>query len=258
MIYERPLVVSYGGGVNSTALLIGLAERGVRPDLILFADTGGERPDTYGYVRLFSAWLEGRGQEPVTEVRYDSRHGTLEQECVNNETLPSLAYGFKGCSVKWKRQPMDKFVVSWQPAIDAWAAGGRVTRAMGIDAGEAHRGQIPDDKRFVYVRPLVDWGWAREECLEAIERAGLPSPGKSACFFCPAMKKGEVLALAREAPDLFERAVRIEQSARNLQTVRGLGRHWTWEELVRADRSQGRLFPETVQEDCMCADGSDQ
>jgi hypothetical protein len=34
-------IVSYGGGTNSTAMLIGLWQRGVKADLILFADTGG-------------------------------------------------------------------------------------------------------------------------------------------------------------------------------------------------------------------------
>ena len=42
-----PLVVSYGMGVDSTAMLIGMAQRSIRPDLILFADTGGEKPETY-------------------------------------------------------------------------------------------------------------------------------------------------------------------------------------------------------------------
>ena len=35
-------IVSYGGGTNSTAMLVGLWERGERPDAIVFADTGGE------------------------------------------------------------------------------------------------------------------------------------------------------------------------------------------------------------------------
>ena len=36
-------MVAYGLGVDSTAMLIGLAQRGIRPDLILFADVGGEK-----------------------------------------------------------------------------------------------------------------------------------------------------------------------------------------------------------------------
>jgi len=41
---ECPLVVAYGLGVDSTAMLIELAYLSVRPDLILFADTGGDNP----------------------------------------------------------------------------------------------------------------------------------------------------------------------------------------------------------------------
>lgn len=44
-------VVSFGGGVNSTALLVGLEEREERPNYIVFADTGGERPGTYAHIK---------------------------------------------------------------------------------------------------------------------------------------------------------------------------------------------------------------
>jgi len=44
-------VVSFGGGTNSTAMLVGMWERGERPDAILFADTGGEKPHTYQHAR---------------------------------------------------------------------------------------------------------------------------------------------------------------------------------------------------------------
>jgi hypothetical protein len=37
------LVVAYGLGVDSTAMLIGLQHRGIRPDLIFFADVGAEK-----------------------------------------------------------------------------------------------------------------------------------------------------------------------------------------------------------------------
>ena len=39
---DCPLIVAYGVGVDSTAMLIEFAFRGIRPDHILFADTGGE------------------------------------------------------------------------------------------------------------------------------------------------------------------------------------------------------------------------
>jgi len=39
-------VLSFGGGVNSTALLVGLCGRSQAPSLVLFADTGSELPET--------------------------------------------------------------------------------------------------------------------------------------------------------------------------------------------------------------------
>ncbi|RKZ15004.1 hypothetical protein DRQ53_10135 [bacterium] len=255
-------VLSFGGGVNSTALLCGLLERHERPDAILFADTGGEKPETYQHVKDMESWLFSRGFAQtkglcITTVKYDTGpNESLEAESLANKTLPSLAFGFKGCSVKWKRQPMDRWIKKWWCAQAAWDNHIPVYRLIGIDAGEAHRGKIPDDKRFRYKFPLIEWDWGREECIEAIERAGAPMPAKSACWYCPASRKAEVLKLAAEHPELHERAVAMERNAQeNLGTVKGLGRHWSWENLVKADRAQLRLFSEAPEEACMCYDG---
>lgn len=256
--------VSFGGGVNSTAMLVLLRELGQRPDFILFADTGGEREHTYAHVREVDAWLRAAGWPGITVVSNADeagvRHGhaSLEDECLRNGTLPSLAYGNKGCSVKWKRQPMERYLAA-QPAVQAaWDRGERVRVLLGIDAGEAHRSAALVDQfnvRWLYARPLVDAGWAREECVAAIGRAELRVPQKSACWFCPAMKKREVIALAREAPDLFARAVAMERAAAaSNTTVRGLGRAWSWEGVVRADAAQLKLWPDVVESACVCHD----
>lgn len=50
-----PLVVSYGAGVDSTAMLVGFVRRGIHPDYILFADTGGEKPETLAFLPLVDA-----------------------------------------------------------------------------------------------------------------------------------------------------------------------------------------------------------
>ncbi|MBF0321219.1 MAG: phosphoadenosine phosphosulfate reductase family protein [Nitrospirae bacterium] len=50
-------VVSYGGGVNSTAMTIHLIRQGIIPDLVLFTDTGAEMPQTLDYIKYFSNYL---------------------------------------------------------------------------------------------------------------------------------------------------------------------------------------------------------
>ena len=93
-----PLVVAYGLGVDSTAMLVEFARRGVRPDLILFADTGGEKPETYAYLDVIHPYLRQVGFPEVVVVRYRAKwaaYDTLEGQCLHTGTLPSLAYGGK-------------------------------------------------------------------------------------------------------------------------------------------------------------------
>ena len=52
---------------------------------------------------------------------------------------------------------------------------------------------------------------------------------KSACFFCPASKKEEIVWLREHHPELLERALAIERNAQaKLTTVKGLGRSFSW------------------------------
>lgn len=242
-----PLVVAYGAGVDSTAILVEFANRCVRPDLILFADTGGEKPESYAYLETINAFLKKINFPEITVVRYRPRtapYHTLEQQCLHTGTLPSIAYGGRSCSIKYKKTPQDRYVAKWEPARDIWKLGGKVLKVIGFDAGEVrrikHKKKAPDPKderRFHYWYPLCDWGWHREDCIKCIQNAGLPVPMKSACFFCPASKKHEIAWLREHHPELLEQALEIERNAQaKLISVKGLGRSFTWKQyLVELD-----------------------
>ncbi len=236
---EHINIVSYGGGANSTALLDGLHQHRIPVDLILFADTGAEHPHTYAYLDIMNRWLKDHGMPEITRVyktTKDGRRLTLEDECLKSGTLPSIAYGFKRCSLKHKIGPQEKFCNHYPPCRKVWAAGKRVVKFIGYDAGEGYRsdkvllGDLADPKYSKWY-PLMEWGWDREACIRAIEAAGLPQPGKSSCFFCPSMRAEEIINLREHYPDLFRRALAMEDNARaNLKTVQGLGRNYSWRE----------------------------
>ena len=232
-------IVSFGGGSNSASMIIGMYERKIPIDLILFADTGGEQPHTYEFIKTFDEWLSVRGLPTITTVFYTDKNGgrlTLEEESLRSGTLPSIAYGYKKCSLKHKIGPQEKFCNNQPSCRAAWTAGERINKFIGYDAGETRRVQHSADKdeadkKYRHIYPLYEWGWNREKCVQVIEQAGLPRPGKSSCFFCPSMKKKEIQALWENYPDLFQRAVDIERAAADtLITVKGLGRNWSWEE----------------------------
>jgi hypothetical protein len=238
-----PLIVSLGLGVDSVAMLIRLVNMKVAIAAILFADTGGEKPETMAYLSVINAWLRANGQPEVTVVAYRQAHGrydTLAGNCIANMMLPSLAYGGRGCSGKFKVEVMDAHVLGktrgpWkgpglQCAVDAKARGLKIYRAIGYDAGpkDARRSAIPEDRHFRYVYPLRELGMDRIECIRTILREGLPVPLKSACTFCPASKPAELLWLHAVHPELFMQALAIEENAGpKLKTVEGLWRSST-------------------------------
>ena len=81
-----PIVVSWGAGVDSTTMLVAMRREGVIPDKILFADTGGEKPETYAYLDHIEPWLASWGAPSVTGVRKKpsprASYSTLEGNCL--------------------------------------------------------------------------------------------------------------------------------------------------------------------------------
>lgn len=235
-------ILAYGGGTDSTGIICGWLEKGLQEsepiEAIIFADTGGERPHTYAYIATMNEWLPAHGFPPITVVKKGGRDETLEEHCLRWKSLPSLAYGFKGCSQKFKIEPQVKFVNNWPPARAEWKAGGKVNKLIGFEFAERKRWERArrEDEKYTYQYPLVEWEWSRPECQAAILRAGLPLPGKSACFFCPATRVHEIVELRDQNPDLFARAIAIEDAARpNLQSVKGLGRRFSWRDHETAE-----------------------
>jgi hypothetical protein len=225
-------------------MLIGLHQRGEIPDLILFADTGSEKPETYAYLATINAWLDRVGFPRVTVVknpRPKSGDKSLGDSLKRLKVLPALAYGAHQCSLVWKRDPQVAFMKKWQPAIDAWSRGELVTQCIGYDAGprdscRSYKAEGKATAGFANRFPLIEWNWDRERCEAEIAAAGLPVPVKSACWFCPASKKSEIDWLAKFHPELAAQAVEIERLAteRGLKSVKGLGRRWSWSEYLGA------------------------
>ena len=262
------LVVSYGVGLDSTALLVEMHNRGMRPDLILFSDTGDEKPETYAYLDIINRWLVRVGFPKVTVVRYAparAPYKTLEGKCLANETLPSLAFGKHSCALVFKRDVMVKFLKSWEPGKAAIARGEKIIKAIGYDASKADRRRRAKADRVIdklrlrvverqdcgkppkadqwetahctFAYYLQDWDLERADLAAIIEAADLPLPVKSSCFHCPATHPDEVVQLRIDHPDLYWRAVAMERRARDgrhgLTTKMGLGMGgWAWEWLA--------------------------
>lgn len=246
-------VAAFGGGTDSTAMLIEMVNRGEpAPHAILFADTGGEHPHTYTHIKAFSQWLMEREYPAITVIRKGGDGRTLEEDCLARRALPSVAYGFKTCSQKFKVQPQDRWGNNDPICKTEWAAGRKVVRLVGFEYGEERRMRDDPSGKYINRYPLIEWEMDRDDCKRVILEAGLKLPGKSACFFCPNSKKSDIKALADTYPDLLQRALTIEANA-ELSMVRGLGRNFAWADFI-ANREVSPELPMDMP--CDCYDGA--
>jgi len=232
------LPISFGCGVNSVAMTILLVNEGWRGP-ILFADTGTEWPETYEYLDYFNNWLKSKGLEITIvggEWRIDKKvkEMSLIEYCEHYRITPFPRV--RWCTKMWKTEPLER----WCEAHNYKLA----DTLIGIAANEAHR----QPER---IRPLVERGIDRDGCIKIIQDEKLEIPRKSTCWICPFQSKKQWRELLEKYPDLFERAVNLEQAAierreeahpdrPHIVTVRRRGK--TLAHLAEKFKKQGTLF----------------
>lgn len=99
------VIVACGVGRDSTGTLVGLHERHIRPEAILFADVGGEKQGTYDFIPHLQAWLANVTFPLLTIVRYEpvrAPYSTLEGNMLANATLPGATFNRGSCTLKFK------------------------------------------------------------------------------------------------------------------------------------------------------------
>ena len=91
------LAVAFGGGRNG-AMLLGMYEHGIKPDIITFANTGradrteGEKRKTYENLDRMSRWCEEHFGIPITEVHKRSMYASLYDQSMRNATWAANLY----------------------------------------------------------------------------------------------------------------------------------------------------------------------
>lgn len=220
-------VISYGGGVQSTALLALAAAGTIDFQTFLLANVGedSEHPATLRYVREVAApfaeahgitleILDRKRRDGTTETLY----GRLMKEGSRSLPIPvrmsSGAPGNRSCTADFKIRVIGKRLKELGATVDQPA-----TVGIGISADEASRAnnrRCEPHERVVY--PLIGVGedtglrLNRADCADVIRRAGLPVPPKSACYFCPFHKVATWADQARNEPELFEKAAALEDT----------------------------------------------
>jgi len=199
-------IISYGGGVQTVALLVLNATGKIEPKAThaVFADTGSELAMTYAHIEIMKKYAE-KNNMGFAVVR--SLKGVLHEW--DGETMLPMYFedgGFnrRQCTRHWKIVP----IRHWLREQGAKQA----TIQIGISIDEAHRANNADVKWLTHRWPLIEMGMDRQACINIIQETGLPVPPKSSCFMCPYRRVSEWKKLRAEQPYEFDRAVAYESA----------------------------------------------
>lgn len=200
-------VVSYGAGKQTAAMLV-LIEQGVlpKPDLILFADTQQEKPQTYDHIEQFAKPIcERIGVEFVRVT-----HGDLYQYCWSREVMPNPPM----CTKDFKINLMNGYLKTRYNlnngvhGVDSW---------IGITTDESHRNTPSHIAYAKKTFPLLDLNLSRNDCIELTKSAGYPVPVKSGCLICPNENWEKVYF---DDPGRFEYGLNLERHAQRFKPYR--------------------------------------
>jgi len=227
-------VCGISGGKDSSALAVYLRDQ--VPDMeYFFCDTGAELPETYEYLNRLEVVLG----KPIARVNAERPFEHWFE--VYRGALPSPQ--MRWCTRQMKIKPLED-----------WLGDDEATSYVAIRADEQNRkGYVSTKPNIKAVFPFIEADIDHDGVLRILDEAGIGLPDyyswrtRSGCYFCFYQRKAEWVGLADRHPDLFERAVAIEQKV--LKEAGDAGdadygdrgmksRGYTW--------SQGESLPELV------------
>ena len=187
--------LSYGGGINSTAMMILLRQQNINFEAV-FVDHGGDYPETYEYVKM----LQDKDY-PITIIKamdWNKRAKglTLTDYCAKYRIMPSRQQ--RWCTAEFKIIPLYNYFK--RPCVVY----------IGFDYGEKNRAKMSYEDNIENIFPLIDAKIDREKCKEIILNQGLSLPRKSGCFYCPFQRINQFIRLRDDHPDLWCITKKIE------------------------------------------------
>jgi len=217
-------ICGISGGKDSSAMALFMRDK--VPDMeYFFCDTGAELPETYDFLDKLEIVL-GKKIE-----RLNARKGFDHWFEVYRGTLPSPQ--MRWCTTKMKIEP-----------IEQWVGTDEVISYVAIRADEAGRKGYVSSKKNIQARfPFIENDIDHAGVMRILAESGIGLPEyyewrtRSGCYFCFFQRKAEWVGLSERHPDLWEKAVAIEQKIMKDAGADGdksfdefgmQGRNYTW------------------------------
>ena len=207
-------ILGLSGGKDSTALAIYMRDR--VPEMeYFFCDTGAELPETYEYLSKLEVFL-GKAI-----VRLSSDRTFAHWLKVYKGTLPSP--NMRWCTKVLKIEPLEK-----------WIGTDSAISYVGLRADEASRkGYMSSRPNAMSVFPFIEDGIEIVDVERILIESGIGKPeyyewrSRSGCYFCFYQRKSEWVSLHEKHPELFRKAVELEDKKEFKATASTVNYTWS-------------------------------
>lgn len=185
-------------------------------DLIIFADTGNEQPETYEFLKeiLEKMPIEALARFVVLTTNY---LGTIYEFYWKKKLIP-MPMSNRTCTDKFKIRPIRHFLRGRKTFRQGMFMSGQTYEmAICINYSERHRarGEIIDGRLIAesgvsYIQlnyPLIDKKVERKDEAKIILEAGYNIPVKSGCVICPFTSAKGFNILKENHPDDYKKVI---------------------------------------------------
>ena len=193
-------IITLGLGVNSVSILalIKLGLLKLDNPIVVFADVGAEKKETYKYLEYFKKVSPLK----INVVKSKEKKGNLYEYCKECKILPQRF--LRWCTDRWKRKPLEDFRKSICKDDD-------YKIIIGIAYDEKHRAtRWMKDEKVSF--PLIDLEMTRKDCINVIKKVGWEVPCKSGCWFCPFAPLSEFANLRKYDKETYKELVEMENA----------------------------------------------
>jgi Phosphoadenosine phosphosulfate reductase family len=224
-------VISYGGGTQSTALLLMALKgeiNGVIPDYIIFSDTGWEPKGVYDWINKVNNHIKKNFGKEIIITNGGNIRDDIIEGCKTGKRFASIPFFTKDkegnigmakrqCTNEYKIQPVNKKIrelLGYKPrqrireVVHIW---------KGISTDEIQRVKPSRVSWQIAEHPLIDVvNMDRSRCIAYVEKEGLGTPPKSSCIGCPFHDFNMWRDMKLNDPESWKDAVYIDNLIREL------------------------------------------
>lgn len=227
LLWIHRRIYSFGDGTQSIAVMVAQAQGLLKNpyDHFVWADVGhdSEDPQVHDYMRDYVVPYcreHDLSLKRVAKLRYGKEDTVLQSVIRQNRSIPipvrmsNGAPSNRSCTADFKIRVVDK----WCKAQGFTY----ITVGLGFSIDESRRAKgkpeyfvyrhgkkpLPVAKRYDF--PLFELGYTRLQSIRLVEKAGLPTPPRSACWFCPFKSRSEWIEDKKHRPEIVQNAVLVE------------------------------------------------